>query len=81
MNTFPTQHLDPMRNIRPQSSNGADRGEAAFARRNRERDKCAGERAVPPGAVSTQGTLWFPSEPSRRAGSGRSASDTSLSVL
>ncbi len=33
MDKFPTQHLDPMRNIRPQSSNGANRRFADVADR------------------------------------------------
>ena len=54
MNKFPTQHLDPMRNIRPQSSNGANRRIGDVPDRDRGRRNWAGKRALPLGAVSAQ---------------------------
>ncbi len=41
---FPTQHLDPMRSIRLQSSNGANRRGAGVADRGPERPNSAKKR-------------------------------------
>ncbi len=54
VNKFPTQHLDPMRNIRLQSSNGANRRRPSVATRGQERLNWARKRTYSEAAVSAR---------------------------